>query len=100
VGYEFLAAGKPVVYVDCPKFYEHTVLPRHPHLTLDDCLARDTINGGRRYGAVVTSVDELPNAVIEAYLDHDVDRLQKRLLYNPGQATKALLDTLACLFPP
>lgn len=100
VGYEFLAVGKPVIYVDCPRFYERVVLPQHPQLTLSECLSRDTINGGRNYGIVIQSLDELPLAVSAARPEHDGCGLQKQLLYNPGTATEALLQTLNRLLVP
>jgi len=98
VGYEFLATGKPVIYFECLDFYEKVVLPKHPELTLDDLLDRDTMNGGRHYGTVVRSLDQLRDVLSGPLPGHSAEQLQKLLLYNPGNATKATMQTLARLF--
>lgn len=98
VGYEFLATGKPVVYFECLDFYEQVVLSQNPDLSLDDLLSRDTINGGRRYGTVVRSLEELTTALTKPLPTPCAQTMQQRLLYNPGSGTQAMLEALTRLF--
>jgi CDP-glycerol glycerophosphotransferase (TagB/SpsB family) len=98
VAYEFLVTGKPVVFFDCPEFYQHTVSPANPTLTLSEIIERDTINGGRRYGTVVRSLPELTQALSQPLPAPNADQMQNGLLYNPGCATAVMLKTLTDIF--
>jgi len=95
VGYEFLATGKPVVYFECLDFYSQVVLPKQPELSLSELLARDTMNAGRKYGTVVRSLEELTEALSKPLNSPVAREMQKRLLYNPGHGTDAMVRTLA-----
>ncbi len=93
VSFEFLALGRPVVFIDTPRYYEH-MLPRlFPGKNLGELMNRATINGGREFGVVVSSPRELSTAV-EEILAHPEAYPRRRselpgcLLYNPGRAAE------------
>lgn len=94
VSYEAMQMGKPVVFIDCPDFYENVAMPKNPGCSLQELLARDTVNVGRNYGIVVSNPDELIDAVSGPLPRIDADFHRSRLLYNPGSASKAMIEKI------
>lgn len=98
VAWDFHLLGKPVIYYDCPEFYEKYVTRYDGTLSLEECLGDDSINAGRNYGVVVRSLDVLKRelaafAAGEAPPAGPAPQSQA-LLYNPGCSTGASLDEI------
>lgn len=102
VALEFLALGRPVVYIDCPRFFELT-LPSHYRrcVTADmaTVLADPLVNAGRHVGLGSTDVDELPALVDRFRVNPDLLHAERRvyaagLLCNRGVAAQAAADRL------
>ncbi len=87
VAYEMLCIGKPVVFYDCPSFYSNYVMNRVPGLSLRELIENDTMNGGRNYGRVVRTLEELCWAVQQPSQSVDRRDMTEMLLFNPGNAT-------------
>jgi SAM-dependent methyltransferase len=99
VAFEFLALGRPVVYIDTPKFYRDTLAQWFPGRDVSAWEDRTTVNAGREFGALVSSVADLPCAIETALADREVTQpkrtdLRDYLLYNPGKATGAAVDQI------
>ena len=100
VALEFMTQDKPVIYVDCPEFYNNTLVKwgQDPHLAKHD----DRFNAGRNAGVIVHNLTELTEKV-KQQLKHPGENSQKRqritsrLLYNPGRGTKVAVDTIEYL---
>lgn len=97
IALEFMLLDKPVVYIHCPEFFEHT-LKEHgcdPFLIKEDM----RYNAGRNYGVVADGLSAMVNAVKRS-LDNPDELSTKRkdltslLLYNPGHATEVAADTI------
>lgn len=99
VAYDFLITGKPVVYFDCPDFYTK-YLPRYDvGLTLEECLADDSVNAGRNYGTVVGNLAELRHVVTDCLSNNygaycPPAGMADALVYNPGTATDVSFDRI------
>lgn len=102
VGYEFLALGRPVVFIDIPKFYEKTLPSYFPGRDVSGWSTRAAVNGGRSFGPVVKEPVDLPATIREVldepdrYPRHKAD-LPDCLLYNPGRATEAAVAQMGQL---
>lgn len=99
VAYDFHVLGKPVVYFDCPDFYEHYVSKFDPTLSYTLCIADDTINAGRDFGFVVKDLHELQkkiSAIISGACFEDPLKSTTcgELLYNPGKAVEVSVNKI------
>jgi hypothetical protein len=101
VALEFMTRDRPVVYLDCPEYYEKTLRDwgQDPELARND----EHLNAGRNAGIIVKDPSELINAVKRSLIHPEEfsekrNALSNRLLYNPGKgseaAAKAILDLL------
>lgn len=99
VSFEFLALGKPVVFIDTPRFFSDYLKQKFPEEDTVAWADRVTVNAGREFGLTVRHVEELP-AAIEEVLSHPESYprrkadLRKFLLYNPGSATDVAVHTM------
>lgn len=83
---EFLALNKPIIYLDCPHFFEergHDIFEK----------------GARETGFIISDISQLAEAVDKSFCD-SAAHLEKRkdtaqrLLYNPGKATQTGFEAL------
>ncbi len=99
IGFEFLAIGRPVIYIDTPKFFEQTLESLFPGSSASSWSNRTAINGGREFGLVVSHPRELPDAINKVLMNPELypkrrPEIQQYLLYNPGKATEAAVDQI------
>jgi hypothetical protein len=103
VALEFIVLDKPVMYLDCPEYFEKTL--RLPAYDSDPDYVRNDprANAGRHVGVVVDHVSGLAAAVRHSLSNPDEGsqkrrELAGRLLYNPGKgadaAAAAILEML------
>ena len=97
VALEFMTMDRPVIYIDCPEFYEKTLMEwgSDPVISKHD----DRFNAGRNAGTVVFNLDELSNAVQNALTNPDElsgkrKKLVDRFLYNPGKGSQVTSDLI------
>jgi len=100
ISFEFLALGKPVIFIDTPRFYETSLKAFFPNVDISGFSKRTTVNGGKEFGITVTSPTQLAQAIIEVLKHPDQyppnkDALRNYLLYNPGHATDAAVGKIA-----
>jgi len=103
VALEFMTQDRPVIYIDCPGFYEKAL----KEWGQDAALARDDerLNAGRNAGIVVKDLTELAVAVRRS-LSNPEEFAEKRLalierfLYNPGKGAEAAADAIINLLSP
>lgn len=95
VALEFIILNKPVIYIDCPEFFEKTLKKTYSNFgnTTAEFVKNDPkANAGRHVGRVVYDINELPEAVNESLANPDEHsekrkNFSKRLIYNPGKAS-------------
>ena len=103
VALEFIVLDKPVLYLDCPEYFEKTL--KLPAYNSDPEYVRNNprANAGRHVGVVVEHVSELATAVARSLANPQQGSEQRRelaktLLYNPGKgaatAAATILDML------
>jgi len=99
VALEFMVLDKPVIYLDCPEYFEKTL--KHPAYNSDPDYVRNDpkANAGRHAGVVVEHVRDLAAAarryLAEPELDSDKRRkLASTLLYNPGRGAEAAATSI------
>ncbi len=99
VALEFIVLDKPVIYVDCPEYFEKTL--KTPGYTTDpDYVKNDPrANAGRHVGVVVEDVENLATAASEVLANPSRNSAQRqelsaRLLYNPGRGAEVAADTI------
>lgn len=97
VALEFMTLDRPVIYIDCPEFYEKTLREwgNDPEVSKND----DRFNAGRNAGIVVHDMEELQTAVRQALdnpgaFSEKRRSLIKRFLYNPGKGSIAAADAI------
>jgi len=108
VSFEFFALGKPVIFVDTPRFFSEYLQRLFPDRYTAPWAHRTTVNGGREFGALVSRVERLPGVVREILArpgeyPRDKERLLSFLLFNPGRATDAAvarIEDLLASRPP
>lgn len=97
VALEFIMLDKPVIYIDCPEFFEKTLKKTYSNFgdTTADFVRNDPkANAGRHVGTVVYDINKLSD-VIEKCLDKPDEHSElrkefaKQLSYNPGNAAGA-----------
>lgn len=100
VALEFMTLDRPVIYIDCPEFYNKILREwgNDPEVSKND----DRFNAGRNAGIVVNDLEELKKAVRQSISNPEelsVKRkaLMKSFLYNPGKASVAAADAIADL---
>ena len=99
IGFEFLALGKPVIFIETPRFYEISLRAFFPNVDIAAFAQRATVNGGKEFGLVVTEPSQLPQAINEVMTNPEryppnKSALRKYLLYNAGHATEAAVDKI------
>jgi SAM-dependent methyltransferase len=93
--------GKPVIFIDVPKFFNHTLKMLFPHEDTAAWASRPAVNAGRDYGSLVADLDALPREVRVA-LDKGQSAdmaaaMRKKFLYHPGKAAKQTAKLLGSL---
>ncbi|MDR2695810.1 MAG: CDP-glycerol glycerophosphotransferase family protein [Deltaproteobacteria bacterium] len=101
ISYEFLVLGKPVIFMDVPKFFQHTLKMQFPHEDTAAWISRPTVNAGRDYGSLVADLDALPRE-IRAALDKGQSAdmaaaMREKFLYHPGKAARQAAKLLGHL---
>jgi hypothetical protein len=91
VALEFVGLDKPIIYLDCPVYFEKTL--RLPGYDTDPEYVKNNprANAGRHVGVVVETVERLADAVSDELRDPSARSSMRRelasqLLYNPGKA--------------
>jgi len=94
VALEFAGLDKPIIYLDCPEYFEKTL--KLPGYETDPDYVKNNprANAGRHVGIVVESVGDLGLAVRDALAEPGRNSDKRRelagmLLYNPGRAASA-----------
>lgn len=96
---EFMMLDKPVVFIDCPQFFQNTLGHTEYVCTADEVLRDIRANAGRSAGLVVPDPSSLPQAVRRS-LQHPGEfspqrhAIRSQMLYNPGRAATVAADTL------
>lgn len=98
IAFEAMLIDRPVVFIDCPEFFERTV----PGLYgLSPQQAREDIryNCGRSGGTVIESIDDLPHAIQDSIRFPDrfaAERkeIRDQLVFNRGSASQAAARTI------
>jgi len=94
VALEFIMLDKPLIYIDCPEFFEKTLKKTYSNFgdaTADFVRNDPKATAGRHVGKVIYEVDKLPDT-IRRCLENPNELSQKRknfaiqLSYNPGNA--------------
>ncbi len=109
VALEFILLDRPVIYIECPYFFER-ILPKNyigwGNIDSDYIKSNPLTNAGRHVGIVVENIEELPQYVrrcIENPGELSAKRreLAATLLYNRGHASEVAADTIHdLLFKP
>lgn len=93
VALEFVVLDRPIIYVDCPEYFEKTL--RLPYYESDPEYVKTNprTNAGRHVGVVVEHVEGLGAAVADALANPSVNSDKRRmlasmLLYNPGRGAE------------
>ena len=95
VALEFIMLDKPVIYIDCPEFFEKTLKNTYSNFgdTTAEYVKNDPkANAGRHVGSVVSGPDKLPEAIMSSLknpgeLSEKRKEFAERLSYNPGNAS-------------
>lgn len=94
VALEYIILDKPVIYIDCPEFFEKTLKKTYANFgnTTAEYVKNDPrANAGRHVGLVVNETGQLETAILRS-LDKPEEFSDKRkefskmLIYNPGKA--------------
>lgn len=99
VALEFIVLDKPVIYLDCPEYFEKTL--KLPAYDSDPDYVRNNprANAGRHVGVVVEHVSQLATAVERCLANPRAGSQERRelagmLLYNPGKGADAAATTI------
>lgn len=108
VALEFVGLDRPIIYLDCPKYFEETLKLPGYESDPEYVKTNPRANAGRHVGVVVPSVSGLAAAAIACLADPSSGTDKRRelasmLLYNPGRgaetAASLILDMLGLLGP-
>jgi len=109
VALEFILLDRPVIYIECPYFFER-ILPKNyigwGNIDSDYIKSNPLTNAGRHVGLVVENIEELPRYIsrcIENPGELSARRMElaATLLYNRGHASEVAADTIHdLLFSP
>jgi CDP-glycerol glycerophosphotransferase (TagB/SpsB family) len=102
VALEFVMLDRPVIYIDCPEFFEKTLAKVYSNFgkTTAEFVKNDPkANAGRHTGVVVERIEELQDAVKRCLnnpseLSAKRTELARQLSYNPGNAGEVAADTI------
>ena len=100
IGFEFMAIGKPVIFIDTPRFYQTGLRSWFPDPQYTKGWDKRTVvNGGKELGLVVSSLGDLPAAISKVFANledypPDKEKLRDYLLYNPGKATEVAVKKI------
>jgi CDP-glycerol glycerophosphotransferase (TagB/SpsB family) len=102
VALEFIMLDKPVIYIDCPEFFEKTLKKTYANFgdTTADFVRNDPkANAGRHVGKVVYDIGKLCGEIqksLENPGEHSELRKEfaKQLSYNPGNAANAAAEQI------
>lgn len=98
VSFDFMILGKPVVFIDVPRFWNETLKQQFPQEDTSGWINRLDKNAGREFGLVAQNLDELLPCVREALAKGSseafAEDMQKRLLYHPGKAVPFAVKVL------
>lgn len=102
VALEFIMLDKPVIYLDCPDFFNNTLKKTYEHFgdTTADYVRNDPkANAGRHVGLVINETADLRNALKRSF-DDPGEFSEKRkdfamkLSYNSGNAAEKSAETI------
>jgi CDP-glycerol glycerophosphotransferase (TagB/SpsB family)/ubiquinone/menaquinone biosynthesis C-methylase UbiE len=102
VGFEFMAIGKPVIFFNTPKYFSEYLKKLLPDEDMEIFSRKNHVNGGKEWGLVINTPNELPDAIDEV-IKHpelypkDPEKLRSYLVYNPGKAAETAVDTIISL---
>lgn len=102
VALEFIMLDKPVIYIDCPEFFEKTIKKTYANFgnTTADFVRNDPkANAGRHVGLVAYDINELPDLIKRSVKDPGElsgkrKEFAKQLSYNPGHAADTAAETI------
>jgi len=102
VGFEFMAIGKPVIFFNTPKYFSDYLQKLLPNEDMDIFSKKNHVNGGKEWGLVIDTPNELPDAIDKVLKNpelypKDPEKLREYLLYNPGKASEVAADTIISL---
>jgi CDP-Glycerol:Poly(glycerophosphate) glycerophosphotransferase len=102
VALEFIVLDKPVIYIDCPEFFDKTLEKIYSNFgdTTADFVRNDPkANAGRHVGKVVYDIDELSDSIKKS-LDNPNEQSEARknfarqLSYHPGNAANTAAEKI------
>lgn len=93
VALEFVGLDKPIIYVDCPEYFEKTLKLPGYESDPEYVKTNPRANAGRHVGIVVEDVNQLRTAAEEALANPSFNSVKRRdlasmLLYNPGRGAE------------
>ena len=96
VALEFVMLDRPIIFFDCPKFFEQTlksVYSTYGKIMPSEARTNPMTNAGRNAGLIINGVDDLPNAINETLKHPEAmfkqrQELIRQLVYNPGHGGK------------
>ncbi len=102
VALEFMLLDKPVIFIDCPDFFQNTIGSDSQGRYIrsaEDVLNDIRANAGRSAGLVVSGPGDLGDAIkrsLEFPMAFSAERqsVRSQLLYNPGTAASSAADIL------
>lgn len=102
VALEFIMLDKPVIYIDCPEFFEKTLKKTYSAFgdtTAEFVMNDPKANAGRHTGDVVYDIKDLGKVINDCLKDPGKNsgkrkELAKQLSYNPGRASEAACDKI------
>lgn len=103
VSFEFLVLGKPVVFIDTPKFFSKYLRKFFPNENTSLWENNSFVNGGREYGLLVKDIkSELNDAVEKSLMLSPSEEtkllMRERFLFNPGRGAEATVKLLKTLY--
>lgn len=92
VALEFIVLNRPIIFFDCPIFFEHTlssVYAAYGETMPDEARTNPMTNAGRNAGLIISDPDGLLASIQECIanpegMSQERQDLAKQLLYNPG----------------
>ncbi len=96
VALEYILLDKPIVYIDCPEFFERVLREKYGGFGCDHgAHMKDdpTVNGGRHVGVVAHDTNELKQSILNSLarpeeLSARRQEFAQELVFNPGNASE------------